>query len=60
MASLLTEEYNNKESNPFFDSLDTVLNKQTVTENGALAVSTGMFGGVQSSQAKKERNWKQQ
>ena len=53
MASLLTEEYNNKESNPFFDSLDTVLNKQTVTENGALAVSTGMFGGVQSSQAKK-------
>ena len=55
MAMLLTEEYNNKESNPFFDSLDTVLNKQTVTENGALAVSTGMNGGVQSS-CQKRRN----
>ena len=52
MTSLLIEENNNK-SNPFFDALNTVLNKQTVTENGALAVSTGMFGGVQSAQAKK-------
>ena len=34
-------------------SMGSVLNEQTVTENGALAVSSGMFGGVQSSQAKK-------